>query len=453
MADNPAVSAWFASRKFGLFLHFGLYAIEGWHEQDQMRRRIPRNEYGKLINRFNPTRFDPEAILDLAEQAGMEYVCLTTKHHDGFCLWDTKQTDFNVMNSPHGRDIVGQLAEACHKRKFPLGLYYSVVDWHQPNYPNQGRHHEIPGPQPGDSPDWEKYMSFLRAQVRELLTGYGEVRHFFWDMNVPKHVDSSVNQMMRSLQPRMVINNRGFDEGDFGTPEREYQESENARTYRFARPTEACNSVGTQSWGYRADEDYYSTAFLIQSMDQMMARGAHYLLNVGPDATGQIPDDAATIVSQIGRWYAQTREAFADTEPCSNLTTNSEVMLTRRGNTLYAHLNNPVRADAVLLPPLKTLPTNATLLNTGQTLECSTEVVPAYWGKNQRFLRIRRLPRHLLGGGETLVIRLDFDTDPTASTEGVSHFRADSPPPPPACCAYPGSDPRHIDPDNHLTFR
>lgn len=422
MTDIPAVSDWFATRKFGLFLHFGLYAIEAWHEQDQMRRRIPRNEYGKLITRFNPTRFDPDAILDLAQDAGMEYVCLTTKHHDGFCLWDTKQTEFNVMNSPYGRDIVGQLAEACHKRKFPLGLYYSVVDWHQPNYPNEGRHHEIPGPQPGDSPDWEKYMSFLRAQVRELLTGYGEVRHFFWDMNVPKHVDPSVNQMMRSLQPTMVINNRGFDEGDFGTPEREYQESENARTYRFARPTEACNSVGTQSWGYRADEDYYSTAFLIQSMDQMMARGAHYLLNVGPDATGQIPDDAATIVLQIGRWYARTREAFADTVPCSNLTTNRDVMLTRRGNTVYAHLNNPVRAEAVLLPPMRTLPTNATLLNTGQTLECSTEVVPAYWGKNQQVLRIRRLPRHLLGGGETLVIRLDFDTDPTAADTGVTAF-------------------------------
>ena len=422
MADREAVSNWFSSRKFGLFLHFGLYAIEGWHEQDQMRRRIPRPEYVKLIDRFNPTQFNADAIIDLAQSAGMEYVCLTTKHHDGFCLWDTKQTDFNVMHSPYRRDMVAQLAEACHGRKFALGLYYSVVDWHQPNYPNQGRHHEIEGPQPGDSPDWNKYLSFLTAQVRELLTNYGDVRHFFWDMNVPEHRDPSINQMMRSLQPNMVINNRGFDEGDFGTPEREYQDSENARTLRFARPTEACNSVGTQSWGYRTDEDYYSSAFLIQSMDQMMCRGAHYLLNVGPDETGRIPVKAAAIVSEIGNWYARTRESFADAEPCSDLTTNSDVMLTRRGNTIYVHLKNPVRADAIVLPPLKVLPEKATLLNTGEPLECSTDLVPVYWRKNQRVLRIRQLPRKLLHGGETLVIRLDFNADPASTDEGVAAF-------------------------------
>ena len=144
MAYQSVHAEWFSRRRFGLFLHFGLYSIEGWHEQDQMRRRIPRDEYGKLIRRFNPAQFNAERILDLAESVGMEYVCLTTKHHDGFCLWDTRETTFNVMNSPYGRDIVKQLADACHRRNFPLGLYYSVADWHHPNYPSQGRHHELP---------------------------------------------------------------------------------------------------------------------------------------------------------------------------------------------------------------------------------------------------------------------------------------------------------------------
>ena len=124
MSETNPVNDWFSRPRLGLFLHFGLYAIEGWHEQDQMRRRIPRVEYEKLIERFNPTGFDPDSILDLAESTGMEYVCLTAKHHDGFCLWDTQETDFNVMKSPYGKDIIGALAEACHKRDFPLGIYY-----------------------------------------------------------------------------------------------------------------------------------------------------------------------------------------------------------------------------------------------------------------------------------------------------------------------------------------
>ena len=162
MADHVTRAEWFSKRKLGLFLHFGLYSIEGWHEQDQMRRRIPRATYEKLITRFNPVDFNADRILDLAESVGMEYVCLTTKHHDGFCLWDTQQTDFNVTKSPYGKDIIRQLADTCHRRGFPLGLYYSVADWHHPNYPNQGRHHELPGPVDGDSPDSSRARRLVR---------------------------------------------------------------------------------------------------------------------------------------------------------------------------------------------------------------------------------------------------------------------------------------------------
>ena len=407
MAYESAQAEWFSRRRLGLFLHFGLYAIEGWHEQDQMRRRIPRDEYGKLIRRFNPTQFNVEGILDLAESLGMEYVCLTTKHHDGFCLWDTRETDFNVMNSPYGRDMVKQLAEACHRREFPLGLYYSVADWHHPNYPNQGRHHELPGPQRGDKPDWGKYMAFLTRQVRELCMNYGEIRHFCWDMNVPQFRDPAINDMLRSLQPNMVINDRGFDEGDFGTPEREYEQDQTDRQIRFDRPTEAHNSVGTQSWGYRKDEDYYSTAFLIQSIDAVMAKGGHYLLNVGPDGDGRIPKEARQILLEIGVWYQKTGEAFSDTEPASELTTNRDVLMTRRENTLYVHIPPPVKSEAVVLAPISQEPTKAVLLNTGDQLRTATDVLPVLWQQEERVLTIKNLPRNMLAG-ETLVIRLEF---------------------------------------------
>ena len=408
MSNMTAVDRWFSSRRLGLLLHFGLYSIEGWHEQDQMRRRIPRADYEKLAARFNPTSFDPDAMLDMAEAAGMEYVCLTTKHHDGFCLWDTKQTDYNVMRTPYGQDIVRKLADACHRRGFHLGLYYSVVDWHHPNYPNQGRHHELAGLQPGDTPDWDRYMAYLREQVRELCTNYGEISHFFWDMNVPEFRDPSINEMLRSLQPNMVICDRGFDAGDFGTPEREYQKGDTDRVSCFGRPTEACNSVGTQSWGYRKEEDYYTSQYLMQSIDAMMSKGAHFLLNVGPDASGQIPAVASDVIAHVGRWYIKVREAFSDTIPCSKMTTNLDVFLTRRGNVVYVHLKHPIKAESVVLHPLTQMPAKAVLLNTGTELTCSTDVIPVFWQDNARILRIKGLPKSAIASAETLVIKVDF---------------------------------------------
>ena len=416
MGNSIAVREWFAKRRLGLFMHFGIYSIKGWHEQDQMRRHIPRAEYETLITQFNPVAFDADDILDLAQSVGMEYVCLTTKHHDGFCLWDTRMTDFNVMNSPYGQDLVRQLADACHRRGFPLGLYYSVADWHHPNYPNQGRHHELPGPEPGDDPDWNKYLAFLRGQVRELCTEYGEIRHFFWDMNVPKQIDPSINEMLRGLQPQIVINDRGFDAGDFGTPEREYQKDDTDRVTRFARLTEACNSVGTQSWGYREDEDYYSTEFLISSIDSVMAKGGNYLLNVGPDRTGRIPDPAVAILEDIGAWYRKVREAYGESEPATELTTNRDVLLTRRDNLLYVHLACPAKCDGVALPPISQEPLRAVLLNTGETLRTRVDLLPVHWQAGTKCLVIKGLPRNMLAG-ETLVIRLEFDK-PLASGAG-----------------------------------
>ena len=399
---------WFFEKRLGLFLHFGLYAIEGWHEQDQMRRFIPRAEYEKLIHRFNPREFDADAIVDLAESVGMGYVCFTTKHHDGFCLWDTAYTDFNVMNSPYGADIVKQLADACHRRDFPLGLYYSIVDWHHPNYPNQGRHHELPGPEAGDNPDWEKYLEFLRNQVRELCAKYGPIHHFFWDMNVPGHRDPSINRMLRSLQPDMVINDRGFDEGDFGTPEREYEAAERDRVLRFTRPTEACNSVGAQSWGFRREEDYYSVRHLTGSIDAVLAKGGNYLLNVGPDADGRIPERAAVILSDIGRWYSRTREAFEGCRPASELTDNRDVLLTCKERTLYVHLAHFPKSEAVVLNPLREKPVRAVLLNTGKPVESAVDLLPVFWNSRQGFLRLKNLDVNSFGS-EVLVLRLDFE--------------------------------------------
>jgi alpha-L-fucosidase len=365
---------------------------------------VPRAEFVKLARQWNPTRFNPNAWLDLMQESGMKYICITTKHHDGFCLWDTKQTPFNTMNTPYKRDIIGLLAGACHKRRVPLCLYYSIADWNHPNYPNQGRHHELE-PQPGDSPNWEKYLEFLKAQVRELCTNYGEIHGFWWDMNVPQHRDPAINALIRQLQPNAVINNRGFDDGDFGTPERDYEKDEVAS---FDRPTEACQAVGMESWGYRKDEDYYTDRHLIRSIDRYLARDANYLLNVGPKPDGTIPKESAAILRRTGRWYHAVKESLEGVQPASQLTTNRNVMLTRRDRTLYVHLNKDPQGDGVKLKPFNVAPKRATLLNTGKPVKFVVNLTPADHQEQKAYLRLLGLPANEMAN-TVLVVKLEFD--------------------------------------------
>jgi alpha-L-fucosidase len=399
---------WFFEKRFGMFVHWGLYAIPAWHEQHQWRARVPRAEYVKLAEQWNPQRFDPEAWLDLLQEAGMQYLCITTKHHDGFCLWDTRQTPFNTMNTPYKKDIIGLVADACHRRKVPLCLYYSIADWNHPHYPNQGRHHELAAPEQGDRPDWGLYMEFLKAQVRELCTNYGDIHGFWWDMNVPKHKDPSINAMIRKLQPKAVINNRGFDDGDFGTPERDYEKD---TAVAFDRPTEACQSVGMESWGYRKDEDYYTDRHLIRSIDRYLARGANYLLNVGPMADGTIPGPSADILRRIGKWYAAVRPSLEQVEPASSLTSNRAVMLTRRDSVLYVHLNQDPVGSGVKLKPFTTLPKKAVLLNDGRAVECVVNLTPVDHGTQKAYLRLMNLPANEMAN-TVMVVKLEFDAFP-----------------------------------------
>lgn len=396
---------WFPARRLGLFVHWGLYAINAWHEQEQWRRGVPRAEYARLIERFNPTGFDPEAWLDLAEAAGMEYLCFTTKHHDGFCLWDTKQTDFNVLNSPCGRDLLAELAAACQRRGLPLCIYYSVVDWRHPAYPNQGRHHELAGPEPGDMPDWDAYMAFVTAQVRELCTNYGEIHGFWWDMNVPKHRDPRVNAMIRKLQPAAVINNRGFDDGDFGTPERNAIHAGDQRS-AFTCRTEACQSVGMHSWGYKEDEDYFTPRYLTGTIDRTLSRGANFLLNVGPTAEGVIPAPSAARLRGVGDWYNRVREAFDETTPAPDRVANPEVLVTHRGTTLYLHVPQPLSGNGLVLAPLVERPASVTLLNNDSPIDVRIEVFP-YHHDEPPCLHLVNLPDDL-SAREPLVVRIAY---------------------------------------------
>lgn len=397
---------WFFDRRYGMFIHWGIYSIPGWHEQHQWRGRVARSEYVKLANQWNPTKFNPEQWLDLMEESGMKYITITTKHHDGFCLWDTRQTSFNTMNTPYKRDIIGMLSDACHKRKMPLCLYYSIADWNHPNYPNQGRHHELP-PQPSDSPDWEKYMLFLKNQVHELCSNYGDIHGFWWDMNVPAFKDRSVNDMIRKLQPKAVINNRGFDEGDFGTPERDFDNGA-AEAKGFEKPVEACQSVGMESWGFKMDEDYYTDRHLISSIDRYLSRDANYLLNVGPTGEGLIPEVSASILKRIGKWKKAVDESFHQVSTDSEILGIPGVLVTKTERTLYCHFNKMQVGNGIKLKPITTLPVKATLLNNGKPIDCVVNLSPSDHATQQPYLRLRNLPANEMAN-TVLVAKLEFD--------------------------------------------
>lgn len=391
--------------KFGMFVHWGIYSLTGYHEQVRWRFFTPRAEYRKLMNEFNPVKYDPDEWVRLAKDAGMEYICFTTKHHDGFCMFDTKYTDFNIMNTPYHRDVLKELSEACAHGGLALSLYYSNPDWDYRYGYNSRSSHQMP--EKGDAENIEKLKEFQRNQIRELLTNYGKIYTFFWD--IPTNIsDPSMNEFIRSLQPDILIDDRGWgDKGDFSTPERFVPDG-----HKFERMTEACQSVGEQSWGYCADEDYFTNRYLTASIDKIRAMDGSYLLNVGPMPDGRIPERSAEIVRRVGKWYNSVKEAF-DAEPY--LLENRALVCTKRGSTLYVHIPDGLNARGLTLKPIDVLPKSVTLLNDGRKLKYAITTRPEDkgWSAPDNILRHQTL--HIFDvpadefADETMVLRIELD--------------------------------------------
>ena len=391
--------------KFGMFVHWGIYSLTGYHEQVRWRFFTPRTEYRKLMNEFNPVKYDPDEWVRLAKDAGMEYICFTTKHHDGFCMFDTKYTDFNIMNTPYHRDVLKELSEACARGGLALSLYYSNPDWDYKYGYNSRSSHQMP--EKGDAEDIEKLKEFQKNQIRELLTNYGKIYTFFWD--IPTNIsDPSMNEFIRSLQPDILIDDRGWgDKGDFSTPERFVPDG-----HKFERMTEACQSVGEQSWGYCADEDYFTNRYLTASIDKIRAMDGSYLLNVGPMPDGRIPERSAEIVRRVGKWYNSVKEAF-DAEPY--LLENRALVCTKRGSTLYVHIPDGLNARGLTLKPIDVLPKSVTLLNDGRSLKYSITTRPEDKGWSAPDNILRRQTLHIFDmpadefADETMVLRIELD--------------------------------------------
>ncbi len=291
---------WWRDAKFGMFIHWGLYAVpagewngkkvEKYGEWIQHYGKIPEKEYAKLQAKFNPTKYDAKQWVSLAKRAGIKYIVITSKHHDGFGLFDSKLTDYDVMGSPHGRDLLKPLADACHQQGLEICWYHSILDWHQPAAKGK------------DFPKYEKYM---RGQLRELLTNYGRIGVLWFDGEWIKEWNEergrSLEVFLREIQPDLIINNRvgkrKRSPGDFGTPEQEIP-----ATGMPGWDWETCMTMN-DTWGYKThDHNWKSTSDLLRKLVDIVSKGGNFLLNVGPTAEGTIPAQSVKRLEAIGRW-------------------------------------------------------------------------------------------------------------------------------------------------------
>lgn len=398
-----------SGNKFGMFIHWGIYALTGIQEQALARFAMPRENYESLRNVFNPTGYDPEKWVLLAKQAGMKYICFTAKHHDGFCMWNTRCTDYNIMNTPYGRDVLKLLADACRKHDMRLSIYYSNPDWHSPVGFNPNSTHQWRAVNAGN-PDMAAYIEYVKNQMTELLTNYGDIYTLFWDIP-PKISDPSVNALARRLQPGILINDRGFDAGDFSTPEREYK---TLTGNRFTSMTEACNSVGEQSWGFRECEDFHTIRYLTCSIDRVMAMGGSYLLNVGPDADGIITERYAERIRRVGDWYNRMEECLEDTEgDCFDYGIKHNAYIANKKNgRSYFHFYNGISSSAVNMKYYPSAPVRVRLMNTGEDLRFTIEPLPDYFSSvtgvsQDYYLHISGIPADALSS-EPVVLEVEW---------------------------------------------
>lgn len=353
--------AWYTQARFGMFLHWGLYAIPARGEWVRSTERISKEAYDRYFREFDPKHCDMRQWMEAARDAGMKYVVLTAKHHDGFCLFDSAYTDFKSTNTPAGRDFVREYVEAARAYGLRVGLYYSLLDWHHPDYPHRGDPNHPMRDNPGsgnEDRDFGRYLDYLHAQVRELCTNYGKLDLLWFDFSYGNLRGDAwrateLVEMVRSLQPDIVLNNRlevsgeGFGSlaagcptpyhGDFVTPEQLLPPRGLVDAKGRPLVWESCVTMNNH-WGYCAEDHFYKPAsMLIHNLVACVSRGGNLLLNVGPDANGRFPGEARDILKDIGAWMAKNGDSIYGCGP-SGLEKPEYGRITRRGDTLYYHI-------------------------------------------------------------------------------------------------------------------
>ena len=317
---------WWRKARFGMFIHFGAYSQHARHEWAMEDEAIPLEEYQQFAKEFHPKPNSPRAFAKLARAAGQKYMVMTTKHHEGFCNWDTKLTDYNAVKQGPGRDLVREYVEAARAEGMRVGFYYSLMDWHHPDGARCAH----------DEAARRRFVDYTHGLIRELMTNYGKIDILWYDVAWPLDAagweSEKMNKLVFELQPDIIVNNRNKLPGDFSTPEQRIVAENGGRAW------EACMTLN-DSWGYqRADDNWKSARSVIRNLISCAHDGGNYLLNIGPRGDGSIPEESVRILSEVGRWM----ETNGDTIYTSDITQPRRAnyaSFTRKGNTLYMHVH------------------------------------------------------------------------------------------------------------------
>ncbi|MER5276790.1 alpha-L-fucosidase [Streptomyces sp. NPDC002809] len=338
--DPAGATEWFEAARFGLFVHFGLYSMAARHEWVRSREAMSQQEYDRYLSRFDPDLFDARQLARTARESGMRYAVLTTKHHDGFCLFDSALTDYTSVRTT-GRDLVREFVDAMRAEDLRVGLYYSLLDWHHPDF-TVDEHHPLRGTAAEQEPrEMERYRAYMEGQIRELLTGYGRIDTLFFDFTYPEKGPEAwgaehLLATVKELQPDILVNDRLGIPGDYVTPE-QYQ-PDRPLERRGERVTwEACHTLNG-SWGYdRDNHDYKDPALLVRMLVQSVACGGNLILNVGPTGRGSLDPQARATLRAIGEWTGLHARSVHGAGP-SAFEPPSHTLYTQSGNRLYLHL-------------------------------------------------------------------------------------------------------------------
>lgn len=362
---------WFRDAKFGMFIHWGAYSEVGRHEWIRQMAQIPQAEYDVYAKRFNPVNFNADAWVDLAKNAGAKYMVITSKHHDGFSIYRSKVSDYDMEITPYAGDPLKQLAEAARKKDMRLGFYHSIMDWHNPDY-RPRRQWEYPKTYKTGG-DNNRYIDFMKAQLKELLTGYGDVAMIWFDGEWEHTLaeakrDDEVYDFIRGLQPNTLINDRLYErkpgnKADFGTPEQYVP----ATGFHDAngKPVlwESCVTINDGSWGYNKYEtDFKTERDLIRMLVEVVSKGGNLLLNVGPKPDGTIQDEFVTRLNAMGRWMKVNNEAIYETTASPFERMSFFGRATAKGNKLYLHVFQWPKEGRLRVAGLRNLVHSARLL-------------------------------------------------------------------------------------------
>ena len=350
-------SGWFTAARFGLFVHWGLYSLAARHEWVQQRERLTDAEYRRYFDRFRADRYDPHRWAADAAAAGMRYAVLTTKHHDGFCLWDSALTDYTAPRSPAGRDLVREFVEAFRAAGLKIGLYHSLLDWHHPDFTVDGFH-----PRWNDrlddaglaalnaGRDMGRYAAYLHGQLRELLTAYqpdllwldfsyGDDHRVRVGKSAADWRSAELVRMVRELSPHTLLNDRLDLPGseDFATAEEEAPQGQLTEG-GVAVPWEHCRTLNG-SWGYAPGfAEWLDAAQVVRMLVDTVAKGGNLLLNVGPTGRGAFEPRARALLAEVGGWLGEHGAAIYGAGPATGLAPPTDCRLTRAGDRVFVHL-------------------------------------------------------------------------------------------------------------------